>query len=45
LPPQRTIEEGFLEVLNSYRDEKSAPVFKTRVEPPGSSVLTEGLSR
>ena len=45
LPPQRTIEEGFLEVLNSYRDEKSAPAFKTSVEPLGSSVLTEGLSR
>jgi hypothetical protein len=45
LPPQRTIEDGFLEVLNSYRDEKSAPAFKTSVEPLGSSVLTEGLSR
>jgi nucleoside-diphosphate-sugar epimerase len=38
LPPQRTLEEGFLEVLNSYRIEKADSSFKVSATAVGSEL-------
>jgi UDP-glucose 4-epimerase len=45
LPPQRAIEEGFLEVLNSYRNEKPELVYEPGAETASSGALVEELSR
>ncbi len=45
LQAQRPLEEGFLEVLNSYRFEKSESAFEASAAAGSSRVMTEGLNR
>jgi nucleoside-diphosphate-sugar epimerase len=42
LPPQRSAQEGFLEVLNSYRNEKTESAFEEAAELRASSASVGG---
>jgi nucleoside-diphosphate-sugar epimerase len=45
LPAQRPLEEGFLEVLNSYRIGRRKSAFGASAAAAGSRVMTEGFNR
>jgi UDP-glucose 4-epimerase len=45
LPPQRSIEEGFLDVLNSYRIEMAHPAFGAVADARASSVAAGGIGK
>jgi nucleoside-diphosphate-sugar epimerase len=45
LPPQRSIEDGFLEVLNSYRNEITNPALGAVAETRATSAVAGGFSK